>query len=110
MVYNVVVGSIVGNAPVSQLKGMFGGLDSGVSIATVARGTPVGEWTSAVEGYSQFVVATVTDKVLERAGCIVVALGSHLTLKNRVCSLKVVSVTTEVDINLVLVQDRFYTM
>jgi hypothetical protein len=109
VVYNVIVGSIVGNAPVSQLKGMFGGLDNGVSIATVARGTPVGR-CSAVEGCNQFIVATVTDKVFERIGCIVVALGSRLTLKNRVCSLKVVSVTTEVDVNLVLAQDRFYAM
>jgi hypothetical protein len=104
------VGSIVVNSEVSEFKGMWGSLDSRETITTVAFGTPGREWTSGVERDGQFIVTAVTDEVLESAGSIVIALGSDLTVENRVCSLKVVSVTAEVDVDLVLFQKCLKTM
>lgn len=106
----MVVGSVVGNAPVSQLKGVFGCFDGRVSIAAVARGTPVWEWASGVEWDGQFIIAAVTHKVFERTGSIVVARGTQFALQNRVGSLKIVSVAAHVDVDLVLCKDFFDTV
>jgi hypothetical protein len=67
------------------------------------------EWTSGAERDGQFIVTAVTDEVLVGAGSIAITLGSDLTVENRVYSLKIVSVTAVVDVDLVLFQKDFKT-